>query len=726
MTHRPFLRLLALLAASSVVAACGGGGGTGSGAPQPPVPVPTPVPTATPPITPSCRALAPVSVGSTYTLTSNPSGIAVQRVDPTTSGCALPLGVTQTTDTPASAPHPWQSVFAPAGISPYTVTVAQQLNGAHAVFYNQAGDSSGTLTVSSLQSLRRGTLGVAPRGDVLQRARPTFRGAGVDPARVLVRYRGTPAQMRGSARGTESMLRAEGFDVPSTDGALQRVLTVPAGTDVATFVQSLRARSDVAEVYPTHKRFALGRAAVVVNDEHMKTNVDQWYLSADGFPYAWAYSTGLYGGGKAVKIAVIDTGIDLKNTDLNGKIDKSMGLVAGTTAQDTNGHGTNTAAIAAAATNNLVGFAGAGYDAHLLIYNIFPDATATSDKQTANTGDEARAIQDAVTSGADVISLSLGAAQDFPDSPTGNGFDKTEHDAIVAAINAGVTVVAAAGNDADGSETGTRHVLLDYPAAYDGVLAVGASALRDNNTGKLEGSTEYVTPYSQYGPGLGVVAPGGDPVAGDKNVLHWIWNYSTSTAVYPLDKCTSPSPATSCTALFAGTSQATPQVAAAAALLIASAGGHNSLTPAQVVQLIDSTADNINDAHQGHGRLNAYKALAALNRDTAAYSGPSPASTSPTQAVAFAYDNPGGTVPRILDVNYPKGVPLDANGGFRIGDVPAGAAPYRVAVWYDANGNGVVDAGDQFGTAAVTCNPQQKCAIGSITLTTVAAGFTLP
>ncbi len=97
----------------------------------------------------------------------------------------------------------------------------------------------------------------------------------------------------------------------------------------------------------------------------------------------------------------------------------------------------------------------------LLAYDIFPDATATSDSQSACVSDEVSAIHDAVAAGADVISLSIGAAQDYG---TDNGFDQSEHDAVEAAIAAGVTVVAAAGNDADGGESGTPHTVLDYPA----------------------------------------------------------------------------------------------------------------------------------------------------------------------------------------------------------------------------------------------------------------------
>ena len=145
------------------------------------------------------------------------------------------------------------------------------------------------------------------------------------------------------------------------------------------------------------------------------------------------------------------------------------------------------------------------------------------------------------------------------------------------------------------------------------------------------------------------------------------------------------------------------------------------------MQLIQSTADNINDPHQGHGRLNVYKAIATLFSDTGAYSGPSPQKTSPSQTVAFAYNNSGANKPNILDVNYPAGVPVDAtNGGFRIGDVRANAGNYRVGVWYDANGNGIIDAGDQFGSSAASCNAGSKCTIGTVTMSAVTAGFTLP
>ncbi|MDB5071865.1 MAG: peptidase [Candidatus Eremiobacteraeota bacterium] len=723
MTHRPIPLVLALFAAAAL-AACGKHH-HGSV-----VPAPSPSPT----LNPACAALSPQSSSSTYTLQSNPTGLTVQRVDPTvtTTSCVYFTGLTQTTDTPQPAPHVWNYVFAPQQTSPYVVSIAQELNGNHTLFYNQAGDSTGSILASSLQSLRRTSSSTSGAG-VIRRGIQRFSGPGVAAGEVLVRFRGAAPQMR--ARSSQLAVAegaAGGAEITTKGGSYERFISVPAGTDAATFAGKLRAQSDVTDVFPVHVRVPLGRPNLAVSDPHAN-NVDQWYLFADGFPHAWSYANGA-----AAKIAMIDTGADLNNTDLTANYiggrsffhsgtSCSGSQVTNNTPQDTNGHGTNTAGIAAAATNNSTGFAGAGFNVKMLVYDIFQDATASSDQQTACVSDEVSAIQAAVAAGADVISMSLGAAQ----NNTNNGFDQGEHDAVEAAIAAGVTVVAAAGNDADGGESGVPHTVLDYPAAYDNVLSVGASAINDNNTGVFAGSSEFVAPYSQYGPGLSVVAPGGSPGNNDTSPLHWIWNYSTSTAAFGSapgngDKCRTPSPPTSCTAFFAGTSQATPQVAAAAALLISAAGGHGSLSPARVAQLIDDTADNINDPHQGHGRLNVYKAIALLFGDTGAYSGPTTQKTSPTQVVGFAYTNSGANKPTILDVNYPGGVPLDSNGNFRLGDVPANAGTYRVGVWYDANANGIIDAGDQFGAPATSCNAGSKCTIGTVTMTTVSAGFTLP
>ena len=88
---------------------------------------------------------------------------------------------------------------------------------------------------------------------------------------------------------------------------------------------------------------------------------------------------------------------------------------------------------------------------------------------------------DLPTQPADVINLSLGGA----------GSSQSEADAVTAARNAGVIVIAAAGN------SGTQD--LEFPASYEGVVSVSAT-----------NQTNVLTEYSNFGPTVDVAAPGGD------------------------------------------------------------------------------------------------------------------------------------------------------------------------------------------------------------------------
>ena len=677
---------------------------------------------------------------STYAVTSNPSGVTFSVAGQTYT---TPATVTP----PATSSNPLAILF----LSGYSVPIVQVKDGAHTVYYNASSDSSGSIAVSNLQSIRRLTAGSTHNLAGIRKhpvANRTIPFNFVDSSRVAVRL--SAAALQTSGRTPDDIERAVGSVGRETLSATSdrlRIVDVPAGTDVASFTRKLQAQPEVAEVTPLHRRRLLSRARTPVNDQYFD-NIDQWYSFATGANYAWSYNPG-----SGAKVAVIDTGIDENNTDLTSQvvyqesavtpIDNSSSsstcqAAAGATPvvstaaaslQDDNGHGTNVSGIALAKSNS-VGFVGTAWGAQLMAFRIFPSQNQycndTSGNFGADTGDEAQAITDAVANGADVISLSLGAPV----------FDAVEFNAVEKAILSGVIVVAAAGNSDQGEVAGT----LDYPGALPGVISVGASALHDeyssqaqSNNGTYATSTEAVASYSQYAPSLSVVAPGGDPnctgsTCSDNDLLHWIENYYTST-LYPTSTANpycSSALATSCSVAIAGTSQATPQVAATAAMLIAEAGGHGKLTPAQVKYIIESTADNINDAHQGHGRLNAYRALASLVRDTAAYSGPAAQKAGTGQLVAFAYNTSRTNKPKILDATFPAGVPVATNGTFRIADVPAGTGAFRVAVWYDANGDGAIDAADQVGVASTTCVSTAACSIGSITMHAVTAGYYLP
>jgi subtilisin family serine protease len=379
----------------------------------------------------------------------------------------------------------------------------------------------------------------------------------------------------------------------------------------------------------------------------------QWDMHATRLEYAFAYSQPGNGSGitnpaalgsSTVKIATIDTGQDTSHPELTSKIVYQHCFItsdSGTQSTsnfttDEDGHGTDTAGIAAAAANNGLGFTGAGGNVVLYGYRVFPtpDDNCTnsnsSDTQCGtDTQDIASAVQDAVDHGVNVISMSLGGAA----CANGADSDPTEGAAIADAIAANVVVVAAAGNSSGPP--------VEAPACDPGVIAVGATAIADgtpNGSSKAGGSAaspfEYVASYSDYGsPGAavgsssawGIVAPGGDPANdNDTDDLHWIENIWTSTPFmasagdtsfegtctgdYPTDSGT-----TDCRVLIAGTSMATPHVAGAAALIISVSPTFQS--PTLMKQLLCSTAADIGDPNQGCGRLDVYGAMATALGD---------------------------------------------------------------------------------------------------------------
>jgi subtilisin family serine protease len=337
----------------------------------------------------------------------------------------------------------------------------------------------------------------------------------------------------------------------------------------------------------------------------------QWDMHVIGLSTAWSTVQ------KGAPIAVIDTGVDVSHPDLSGKVTYSRCFITfpttasqttGTIVTDKDGHGTNVAGIADADTNNSFGFSGVAFSAPMLAFRIFPSPPSggcnpgSTNTQCETTDvDEVSAIKDAVAHGARVINLSLGS-----DGPLSNCNDSIERDAIENAISKGVVVVAAAGNES------ANH--LDCPAAYPGVVAVGASAL--TGTSDSESVASYSNWVGASGPGGGgayLVAPGGDPSSDkDDDNLHWIENIYSSTAATP-GACTVDAAGKSgdCRILIAGTSQATPHVAGVVSLML---GLRPGLTPAQVAADLCASATNIGSSKQGCGRLNAAGAVAKAAR----------------------------------------------------------------------------------------------------------------
>jgi len=413
--------------------------------------------------------------------------------------------------------------------------------------------------------------------------------AGESVASGLLAVRLSDGHVSAEAAAILTKMGAVQVSAPNEQGAA--TFSIPASLDPKVAAAQVHDATGVLAAGPVIYRHL---QAILPNDPQFSGGpvqegsdfTSQWDMYAIQMPAAWAVTTGK----ATTKIAVIDTGYDLGNPDLAGKVDASVVFDLGTgvadtklTVQDQDGHGTDVSGIAAADTNNATDVAGVGWSIHLLEARVFPYGSNPG----ASTRDIAAAINWAVAAGAKVINLSLGSGS--PD-PT------YEEPAVAAAIAKGVIVVAAAGNDGANS--------IDYPARDPGVISVGASAYCDSTKNMLSGY-EYVASYSNYGPALSLVAPGGDPDTAQTkcttvscvDFLQWIDNLDSLQGPFKEQ-----------VGLFAGTSQASPHVAGAAALM---ASKDPSLTPTQALSFLTSSADKIGDPHEGAGRLNVFNALNA-------------------------------------------------------------------------------------------------------------------
>jgi len=175
--------------------------------------------------------------------------------------------------------------------------------------------------------------------------------------------------------------------------------------------------------------------------------------------------------GEFVKVAVLDTGIDLTHPDLDVKGNVNF-VNTKKSGNDDNGHGSHVAGIIAGLDNG-IGVIGVAPKAHLYAVKVL------NAHGSGWLSDLVSGLQWCIGNGMDVINMSLGASSD----------NATFHQAITAAYNAGIVMAAAAGN------SGTLG--LDYPGRYPETIAVSATTSSDN-----------LASYSSYGPEVDVAAPG--------------------------------------------------------------------------------------------------------------------------------------------------------------------------------------------------------------------------
>jgi serine protease len=281
----------------------------------------------------------------------------------------------------------------------------------------------------------------------------------------------------------------------------------------------------------------------------------QWNLHSIGIEQSWAETKG-----NGTIVAVIDTGIsqvpDLKETKFVAGYDFVNDRDSAT---DDNGHGTHVAGTIAQSTNNNYGVAGVAYEAKLMPLKVLSAGGG------GTVADIAEAIRFAADNKADVINLSLG----------GGGESSAMREAIEYAYQKGVVIIAAAGNSGQSS--------ADYPARYPRVIGVAALSPSGDKA-----------PYSNFGSGVDLAAPGGDTAAGEAGgILQNTINPQTGESIF---------------AAYQGTSMAAPHVAGVAAL-IKSAGVKN---PDEVRVVLTESArkvqeDSLNQF--GSGKLDAAAAV---------------------------------------------------------------------------------------------------------------------
>ncbi|MDI2128188.1 S8 family serine peptidase [Yinghuangia seranimata] len=315
----------------------------------------------------------------------------------------------------------------------------------------------------------------------------------------------------------------------------------------------------------------------------------QWHLNSWKIEEAWQLSKG-----DGITVAVIDSGVKADHPDLEGQV------LPGPGQGDTNGHGTGMASNIAATGRGNGGTGAVGVAPSAKILSLKNGAGASTAK------DDAAAIRVAADSPAQIISMSFAG-----------GFNDDEAAAVQYALSRGKLLVAGAGNASE--QVSPR----SYPAAYPGVLGVGAY---DQAGNAWSGETQ--------GDWISLAAPGVDIVG---------------ACIGPTGYCKS-----------SGTSDATSLTAGVAALVWSA---HRDWTANQVIKVLIDSANKPQGAVPnnalGYGNVSPRKALQWTGD-------PGPADVNPL--VGKRGDQPRAAA-------APSGAPQQSAAPAPAGSPPPAAAP---------------------------------------------------
>lgn len=311
--------------------------------------------------------------------------------------------------------------------------------------------------------------------------------------------------------------------------------------------KALLSRADIVRIDEDLIVYAIGKPQV----QPQPAEELPWGIDRINAEIAHTTDTGL-----AVRVAILDTGIDLEHLDLLDNIKGNVNTISSRrNGDDDNGHGTHVAG-SIAAVDNTIGVIGVGPKIYLYAVKVL------GKNGSGWLSDIIEGLEWSINNKMQVVNMSLGSSGD----------NQSFHDAVIKAYQAGILLVAAAGND---GASGT----VNYPAKYPEVIAVSAIG-KDNK----------LASFSSFGPEVDLAAPGVEIKSTYNNGYYKTLN---------------------------GTSMASPHVAGVAALVLSTAVGAYDVDkdgfwdPNEVKNKLEATAENLglSSNEQGAGLVRADLAI---------------------------------------------------------------------------------------------------------------------
>jgi subtilisin len=272
------------------------------------------------------------------------------------------------------------------------------------------------------------------------------------------------------------------------DGLVLRDIGVALVSADPSQLTALTAATDapgpIGLVEPERIVQAIGKPAVstaAAVDESTYT----WGLQAVGAPQSKATGAG-------VRVAVLDTGLDLKHPDLSGRTITSKSFVKGEDVQDGHGHGTHCVGTSCGPRKPKTGPGyGVAHKAEIYAGKVLSNGGSGGD------GGILAGIAWAIASGCRVVSMSLGAATQ-PGDPYSRIYERVAHRALAR----GTLIIAAAGNESDRDNGLIAPV--GHPANCPSILAVGALDVAGKVADFSCGTVDTVGAVDIAGPGVNV------------------------------------------------------------------------------------------------------------------------------------------------------------------------------------------------------------------------------